>query len=278
MKKLAIFVVALMFILGMNGVATAQLSGGDGTYEFYGTYSSEQWDADGNDPHTCTMALNGLNCPTTTNICIKNLTVTGGGTVIQSGDGPPHYGIAIGIMYGTIADIDNDGSGPVSLTVGPSSNDDMEQRMSVDEVTIAGPCGSTTEPCVVSLTTARTGAAGAANTVTGNIPSTSQLNPTSYVRCSDGGTVSYDEAESTTETVTIEVDNEFQPPNSSMSQTGSRLVGDHLVLKKANVRLRLTMLGITLGTDTMGFNTIEGTFCKGVGCTPIGFGCPAEVD
>ena len=279
MKRLAILVVTLMFILGMNSMATAQLSGGDGIYEFYGTYLTEQYDADGLNPHGCTLALNGLTCPTSTKICIKNLTVTGNGTQIDSGDGPPFYGIAIGTVQGTVADIDNDGSGPVSLTVGSSSNDDMQQLMTVSEVDTGGSCSGAAAltPCVQSLTTGRTGGAGVATTVTGDIPTTSQLNPLSYLKC-DGNPAFYPEAQLTTETVTIQVLNENQPPNDSMSQTGSALAGDHLILKKANIRLRLTMFGITLAADTMGFNTIEGDFCKGVGCTPGGFGCPAEID
>jgi hypothetical protein len=279
MKKLAIAVFAIMLILGMSSMATAQLSGGDGTYEFYGTYSVEQYDTDGASPHACTMALNGQTCPSTANVCIKNLVVTGGGTQIDSGDPGPYYGIAVGMIPGTFIDLDPDATGPVNLTVGSSGSDDRQQLMSVSEYDSGGSCAgagvAAVSPCIQSFTGGPTGGGGAANTVTGDIPAVDKSNPLGYLTCTGGG-AAYPPSVYTTETVTVQVSNESQPPNDSLSQTGSRLVGDHLTLKQANVRLRLTIGPITLGTDTMGFITMDGDFCKGVGCIPVA--CPAEND
>jgi hypothetical protein len=272
MKRLAIPFLAFVFIFGMSSMATAQLS--DGTYDFYGTFSIDMHDADGAG-QACSLAVNGLSCPSTTNMCIKNLVVSGGGTQISSGDPSPYYGIGIGQMVGTLMTIDPDGGRPVNLTVGSSSADDILTNIDVGEA--GGSCAAAAA-CVNSYSTGFVAPGGGTGTVTGDMGIFDASKPTTYPLCA-GGNGTYGLIDFTTETAEARASNE-NGANQSISQTGSRLSGSSLVLKQPEAAMRFQAGPIVVGTDIIGINTVSGTFCQPAGsCIPNeAIYCPAEND
>ncbi len=207
MRRLLYPVLSLVLILGMSSMAMAQLS--NGTYDFYGTYSMDSHDADGAG-QACALALNGMTCPSTVNMCIKNLVVSGGGTQIDSGDPAPYYGIAVGKLVGTLLTFDPDGVGPVDLTVGSTSADDILTILSVGD-SGGGSCAgydAAAAACVNSWATSNVAPGGGAGTVTGDIPITDTVNEqTNYPSCA-GGLGTYGQVDYTTETAEAQVSNE----------------------------------------------------------------------
>ncbi len=267
-----------VFILNLSvGLASMAAAINDGTYDFYGTFSTEAYFADGVGGD-CALALNNMTCPSTTNFCIKNLDVTS--NVITSNDPGPHYGIAIGIFNGTI-DADYDGTGAVDLTVGASSADDAAASINVDPGG-GGACAAAAA-CVNSLVTGMEAPGGAATTVTGEIPFWDDQTPTTFPLCA-GGTGAYGIQPVTTETGEARVTNE-NGNNQTLSDTGSRLSGSDptyaLRLVSPISVMRTTIGPIVVGTDVMGMRALNGTLCRRTGagtCIPGGFACPAEDD
>jgi len=276
MKRLAIMGLTLLLVVGMSSMATAQLS--DGTYDFYGTYSIDMHYADGAG-QACALATNDLPCPSTTNVCIKNLVVSGGGTQISSGDPAPYYGIAIGKIAGSLLTFDSDGGRPVNLTVGSTSADDILSIINVGEAS-GGSCAGTAAAaaCVNSWATSHVAPGGGTGTVTGDMGIVEANRPTSHPLCA-GGSEAFPWPDFTTETAEAQATNE-NGTGQSFSQTGSRLSGNSLVLKMPDAVMR-TMIGpIVIGTDAIGTSTVEGTFCQPAGsCIPNeATYCPAEND
>ena len=91
MKRLAIPVLALMLIFGMNKTTMAL---DDGTYDYYGTFYFDPRTADGSD--TCAAEQFNEDCPITASFCITNLVVaTDGGTQTITGPDAEPYGVAV---------------------------------------------------------------------------------------------------------------------------------------------------------------------------------------
>ena len=277
MKRRLIPVLSLLLILGMSPMATAQLS--DGTYDFYGTWSLDMHYADGAG-QACALPDNGLTCPASANVCIKNVVVSGGGTQISSGDGAPYYGIAVGKFVGTLATIDPDGVRPLDLTVGGTSADSVLATINVGDDGGGGSCAGmhAAAVCVNSWATSHVAPGGGTGTVTGDIGIASAETPTTYPSCA-GGPGSYLTVDGTTETAEAQASNE-NGSNQSISGTGSRLSGNSLVMKMPQSVMRRLVAGIPLGTDVIGVFTLDGDFCQPAGsCIPNeGTYCPAEAD
>jgi hypothetical protein len=281
MKKLAIPLFTLMFILGMNSMAMAI---DDGTYDFFGTYFTEQYDADGKDPHACTLAKNQMSCPETALACIESLVVsTDGGTqTITSGLGCDEFwGVAIAIQEGLVTDIDPDGIGPMTLTVGETGVDEMLSTLESD--TMEAGCGEA--PCIDIHTYGYDpdGDPGVAGTVKGTLGMGSNVNPDQDPLCA-GGTHTYLMGTYTTGQIEVEVDND-NALNQILTSSGSPLTpaGDDYTLKliTPNIRVGGTLLTITYD-DTMGWNGLDGTLCQRTSaetsCIPEGFTCPERDD
>jgi len=272
MRRRLIPLLSLLLILGMSSMATAQLT--DGTYDFYGTFSMDMHYADGAG-QACALEDNGLTCPASSNICIKNLVVSGGGTQISSGDGAPYYGIAIGKIVGSLTTFDPDGARPVDLSVGATSADDILTSINVGSA--GGSCAAAAS-CVNSWSTSMVAPAGGTGTVTGDVGFVDVTRPTTFPSCA-GGTGAYTWLDYTTETAEAQVTNE-NGSGQSISQSGSRLSGGSLVLKSPDAIMRTQIGPIVVGTDVLGIVTIAGDFCQPAGsCIPNeATYCPAEND
>ena len=273
MKRIVAPTCIVMLILGFASFAEAI---DDGTYDFYGTFSAEAYWADGVGGD-CALALNDMTCPSLVNFCIKNLDASS--NVITSSDPGPHYGIAIGI-FDALLDTDFDGTGPVSLTVGGSSEDDSVSFIDVGTMACAcvGPAA-----CVKSSSKSMQAPGGDAATVTGEIPFWDDQLPSTFPECG-GGNGSYDPQLVTSQTAYAKVTNE-NGVDQTLSVTGSGLSGSDptysLRLVSPTSAMRTTIGPIVAGTDVVGMRIFEGTLCRrtsGETCIPEGFACPAEDD
>jgi hypothetical protein len=278
MRKVLFLILSLVFILGMSRTGMAL---DNGTYDFYGTLYMDGHAADGG-TQECALTVNGLSCPSSTDFCIKNLDVTG--NVVTSNDGGPHYGIAVGILKGTVQDIDFDGVGAVSLTVDATGNVDTLQTMVVGDDGGGGSCSGgevgAAAVCVTSLNAGMQSGTAGSGTVTGEIPVTFVGEPTTYPSCT-GGLGVYPGANVTTETAEVNISNE-NGQNQTRSESGSRLSGLDMTLAESKPVFRTTILGVPIGTDAFAAVIWEGTLCKRtsptVSCIPGGVTCPAEDD
>jgi len=274
MKKISTVTLGLTLILGM---ATAALARDDGTYDMWGTLSYDGTYANGNTTD-CSLAANGLPCPSQVNVCIQDLNVSS--DHITSNGAAPTYGIAMGILDGDPLDMDFDGAGPVDLTVGSSGADDFLADLVVGS-TAGGACSGEAQPCVSSVTAGMVAPGGGAGTVTGKIPLVVADFPILAPPMCSGGQGQYPEGSLTTETATAKVSNE-SGTNQTISATGSRLSGLDLTLVGALTGYRATVAGIVVGQDSMITRTFALHMCKrtssGVSCIPGSFSCPAEND
>ncbi len=273
-------IIIAVFIFNLSiGLAPMAEAIDDGTYDFYGTLSVDAYFADGVGGD-CALALNNMTCPSTTDFCIKNLDATS--NVLTSNDPGPHYGIAIGIFDGLV-DADYDGTGPVSLTVGASSADDIIDAINVGTSGGGSCAGAPAATCVNSFSKSMQAPGGDAATVTGEIPFWDDQSPITFPLCaSTSGT--YDPQLVTSETGEARVTNE-NGANQSLSDTGAGLSGSDptysLKLVSPNPVMRTTIGPIVVGTDALGMRIFEGTLCRRTGggtCIPGGFTCPAEDD
>ena len=100
-----------------------------------------------------------------------------------------------------------------------------------------------------------------------------------YVWCNEYWFDRYNIPDYTTETADAQVSND-NGVGQSFSEKGSRLSGNSLILKTPVAVMRTQIGPIALGTDLLGVNTIEGTFCQPAGnCIPDELAyCPAEDD
>jgi hypothetical protein len=261
MKRLTIPGLILALILGMCSTAMAI---SDGTYDWYGTFSFDPRDADGNS--TCTAAQFGESCPLTANFCITDLTVaTNGGIQTITGPAGAPYGINVGAITGLPITIANEGNGQINLTVG-TAGDDVTTSISVGTVDTGGSCAGAAAlvPCLNfwnSNSPSSSGGPGAV--VTGEIPIIDGTRPTAGTGCA-GGVVPYGQIEFTTETATAEVTNEVGL-QTYLNPISGGLSGNSLIMSAPDAVLRTTIGSITLTSDSMVILTFDGTLCDASG-------------
>jgi len=269
MRTRLIPVLSLVLILGMSSMAMAI---SDGTYDWYGTFSFDPRDADGNS--TCTATQFGESCPLTANFCITDLTVaTNGGIQTITGPASAPYGINVGAITGLPIAIANQGNGQIQLTLG-TAGDDVTTSMSVGTVDTGGSCAGAAAlvPCLNfwnSNSPSSSGGPGAV--VTGEIPIIDATRPTAATACAGGGIV-YGQIEFTTETATAEVTNELGLQSYSNPISGG-LSGNNLTMSAPDALLRTTIGSVTLTSDSMVILTFDGTLCDASQGT-CATGCP----
>ncbi len=275
MKGPAIPFLALVLILGMSSMATAQLQDGK-IYDFFGTVSMEVRDARPGTP--CSLPPPAT-CPQTTNFCITGLVAGGGGTSL-TGPATAPYGINVGdIVPGGIAPtVTHTGIGQVQLTVGSAtSNADVLTSLNVGECDAGGGSCATaaTTRCLNSWTSnSPSTSGGAGSVVTGVIPIQSSERPNPPTGCGSCGLFSpFPLTEWTTETAGTSLTNaEYGTTSYSTVDAGvsGGLTGLDLIISTAEGAPKPLPF---LLTDPILVLTLDGTLCDASGGT-CATGCP----